>query len=144
MPQGGQGARPFSGRTEGINPANRVANPILIPPLPPQAIVDKAHGAKVKVCVATDLLALTMLTPPGEWGADIVVGSTQVCGMGAWGDGRLGRSRWGLSLEQGKEGDQKVTVLLFLFLSESMAAPGAAVLINRSNRFVSLNFVCNY
>ena len=48
-------------------------------PLPrPQAIVDRAHGAKVKVCVATDLLALTMLTPPGEWGADIVIGSAQV------------------------------------------------------------------
>ena len=40
--------------------------------------MDRAHGAKVKVCVATDLLALTMLTPPGEWGADIVIGSAQV------------------------------------------------------------------
>ncbi len=46
-----------------------------------QAIVDKAHAANMKVCVSTDLLALTMLTPPGEWGADIVIGSAQRFGV---------------------------------------------------------------
>ncbi|HWW70751.1 MAG TPA: glycine dehydrogenase (aminomethyl-transferring), partial [Duganella sp.] len=35
----------------------------------------KAKGAMV--VVAADLLALTMLTPPGEWGADVVVGNSQ-------------------------------------------------------------------
>ncbi|MET0264354.1 MAG: aminomethyl-transferring glycine dehydrogenase [Duganella sp.] len=39
----------------------------------------KASGAMV--VVAADLLALTMLTPPGEWGADVVVGNSQRFGV---------------------------------------------------------------
>eukprot|EP00798_Chlamydomonas_sp_ICE-L_P019990 gene19990-26705_t len=46
-----------------------------------KSLVEKAHAQGVKVCVSTDLLALTMLTPPGEWGADIVVGSAQRFGV---------------------------------------------------------------
>ncbi|MBC7411932.1 MAG: glycine dehydrogenase (aminomethyl-transferring), partial [Bacteroidia bacterium] len=39
----------------------------------------KQHG--VMVCVAADLLSLALLTPPGEWGADCVVGNTQRFGV---------------------------------------------------------------
>ena len=46
-----------------------------------QDLVAKAHEAKAKMVVATDLLACTMLTPPGEWGADIVIGSAQRFGV---------------------------------------------------------------
>ena len=41
----------------------------------------RAHDAGALVTVATDLLALTLLTPPGEWGADMVVGSSQRFGV---------------------------------------------------------------
>jgi glycine dehydrogenase len=46
-----------------------------------QAVVAKAHTAGALVIVAADLLALTVLKPPGEWGADIVVGSAQRFGV---------------------------------------------------------------
>ena len=45
-----------------------------------RAFVEKAHEAHCKVAVAADILSLALLTPPGEWGADIVFGSTQRLG----------------------------------------------------------------
>ncbi len=39
----------------------------------------KAHG--MTIAVSADILSLVLLTPPGEWGADVVVGSTQRFGV---------------------------------------------------------------
>ncbi len=44
-------------------------------------VVEKVHAANALATVATDLLALTLLVPPGEWGADIVVGNSQRFGV---------------------------------------------------------------
>ncbi|MBC7744195.1 MAG: aminomethyl-transferring glycine dehydrogenase [Flavobacterium sp.] len=41
----------------------------------------KAHEKGIKLTVVADIMSLTLLTPPGEWGADIVVGTTQRFGV---------------------------------------------------------------
>lgn len=46
-----------------------------------RALVEEAKAQNIYVTVAADILSLALLTPPGEWGADAVVGNTQRFGV---------------------------------------------------------------
>ncbi|WP_431820989.1 aminomethyl-transferring glycine dehydrogenase [Burkholderia sp. F1] len=46
-----------------------------------RALTEAIHAAGGHVVVAADLLALTVLTPPGDWGADVAVGNSQRFGV---------------------------------------------------------------
>ncbi|MCC6181829.1 MAG: aminomethyl-transferring glycine dehydrogenase [Bacteroidia bacterium] len=46
-----------------------------------RSFVNEAKSKHIQVAVATDLLALSLLTPPGEWGADCVIGNSQRFGV---------------------------------------------------------------
>ena len=45
------------------------------------ALAESVHAAGALLVVATDLLALTLIAPPGQWGGDIAVGSAQRLGF---------------------------------------------------------------
>ncbi len=46
-----------------------------------KAFASQCHQKNIKLTVAADLMSLVLLTPPGEWGADVVVGTSQRFGV---------------------------------------------------------------
>ncbi|HRS54398.1 MAG TPA: glycine dehydrogenase (aminomethyl-transferring), partial [Bacteroidales bacterium] len=46
-----------------------------------KSLVEAAHNKNIPIAVDADLLSLALLAPPGEWGADVVIGSTQRFGI---------------------------------------------------------------
>jgi glycine dehydrogenase len=82
-----QGIEVTIGETAGFNPDATYFGALLQYPGTDGAIVDDGkliaamHQVGGKVAVATDLLALTLIKPPGELGADVAVGSAQRFGV---------------------------------------------------------------
>ncbi len=77
----------ITGRFEEFTPDNRVFGAIVQYPGCDGEIKDYAnfttllHHSEALITVAADILSLALLVPPGEWDADIVVGSTQRFGI---------------------------------------------------------------
>jgi len=75
------------GNSDTINLDNKFFGAILQYPTTEGKIINysswtkKAKELGIQVAVASDLMALTMLTPPGEWGADVVFGNSQRFGV---------------------------------------------------------------
>jgi glycine dehydrogenase len=82
-----QGIEIVVGDANEFNPDSRCFGALLQYPATDGAILDHAkfihtiHQVGGKVAIATDLLALTLLKPPGEFGADVAVGSAQRFGV---------------------------------------------------------------
>ena len=72
-------ARPARGRLLRRAHCSTRAPPACVRDLAP--LIAEIHAAGALACVAADLLALVLLTPPGEMGADVVVGTSQRFGV---------------------------------------------------------------
>jgi glycine dehydrogenase len=82
-----QGIEVVVGEADAYNPDTACFGALLQYPATDGTILDRSkfihtiHQVGGKVAVATDLLALTLLKPPGEFGADVAVGSAQRFGV---------------------------------------------------------------